>query len=215
MIQNYLNSTQGGVIRFGIDEFAITKGHVYKTIVVELDTVIILHVGDGKGYDSLKCFFLNRKHRVNIKVVTTDLSPAFISAVMQLLPHAVLAFDHFLVVKLLNGKVDEIRCDFYNQEKDLNNHKGIKGVRLLILTSYEDLGKEHDELRVKSALDINKPLVASYYLNEDLYEIWNQTDKKSALAGSTLWVEQAKAAKVPKLIKFAGILATHQYGILA
>lgn len=32
----------------GIDEFAIRKGHVYKTIVVDLETGHIIYVGDGK-----------------------------------------------------------------------------------------------------------------------------------------------------------------------
>ncbi|WP_418855571.1 transposase [Prevotella sp.] len=33
----------------GIDEFAVKKGHIYKTIVVDLDTGRILYVDDGKG----------------------------------------------------------------------------------------------------------------------------------------------------------------------
>ena len=37
------------VRRIGIDEFATSKGHVYKTIVVDLDTGRIIHVGEGKG----------------------------------------------------------------------------------------------------------------------------------------------------------------------
>jgi hypothetical protein len=40
------------VKRIGIDEFAVRKGHVYKTIVVNLDTGHIIYVGDGKGSDS-------------------------------------------------------------------------------------------------------------------------------------------------------------------
>ena len=37
------------VRRIGIDEFPTNKGHVYKTIVVDLDTGRIIHVGEGKG----------------------------------------------------------------------------------------------------------------------------------------------------------------------
>ena len=44
-------------VRFiGIDEFAVRKGHVYKTIVVDLETGHIIHVGDGKGADALDGF---------------------------------------------------------------------------------------------------------------------------------------------------------------
>ena len=41
------------VRRIGIDEFATNKGHVYKTIVVDLDTGRIIHVGEDKGKDAL------------------------------------------------------------------------------------------------------------------------------------------------------------------
>lgn len=38
-----------GVDSIGIDEFAVRKGHVYKTIVVDLKSGRILHVGQGKA----------------------------------------------------------------------------------------------------------------------------------------------------------------------
>ena len=40
-----------GIENIGIDEFAVRKGHVYKTIVVDLDSGRVLYVGDGKGAD--------------------------------------------------------------------------------------------------------------------------------------------------------------------
>ena len=64
--------------RIGIDEFATHKGHIYKTIVVDLDTGIIVHVGDGKGKDALEKFWQKvRKHKVQIEVVTSDMSAAY------------------------------------------------------------------------------------------------------------------------------------------
>ncbi|MBR3080399.1 MAG: transposase [Prevotella sp.] len=38
----------------GIDEFAVRKGHVYKTIVADLLTGQVVYVGDGKGADALE-----------------------------------------------------------------------------------------------------------------------------------------------------------------
>ena len=43
-----------GVENIGIDEFAVKKGHIYKTIVVDLNTGRILYVGEGKGADALE-----------------------------------------------------------------------------------------------------------------------------------------------------------------
>lgn len=36
-----------------IDEFAVCKGHVYKTIVADLLTEQVVYVGDGEGTDAL------------------------------------------------------------------------------------------------------------------------------------------------------------------
>lgn len=46
-----------GVDCIGIDEFAVKKGRIYKTIVVYLRTGRIIYVGDGKGADSLDRFW--------------------------------------------------------------------------------------------------------------------------------------------------------------
>ena len=42
-----------GLRYIGIDEFAVAKGHIYMTIVVDLDTERIVYVGEGKGADAL------------------------------------------------------------------------------------------------------------------------------------------------------------------
>ena len=51
--RHYSPPSLEGVENIGIDEFAVRKGHVYKTIVVDLDSGRVLYVGDGKGADAL------------------------------------------------------------------------------------------------------------------------------------------------------------------
>ena len=51
--RHYSPPSLEGVENIGIDEFAVRKGHVYKTIVVDLDSGMVLYVGDGKGADAL------------------------------------------------------------------------------------------------------------------------------------------------------------------
>ena len=46
---HYAPPSLEGVDSIGIDEFAVRKGHVYKTIVVDLKSGRILHVGQGKA----------------------------------------------------------------------------------------------------------------------------------------------------------------------
>ena len=91
----YGNPDIRNVKSIGIDEFAVRKGHVYKTIVVDLETGRIIYVGDGKGADALKGFWRKVDHYgVVIEHIATDLSKAFIASVMEHAPLAVHVFDH-------------------------------------------------------------------------------------------------------------------------
>lgn len=119
-----------GVDSIGIDEFAVRKGHTYKTIVGDLKTGRIIYVGDGKSEEALAEFWKKvKKKGVRIKYVTTDMSPAFINSVKNNAPETTLIFDHFHVIKLMNNKLDEIRRDLVNTEADEKKKKIIKGTR--------------------------------------------------------------------------------------
>lgn len=200
----------------GIDEFAVAKGHVYKTIVVNLLTGQVVYIGDGKGADSLDVFWKKlKKSNVLIKAVATDLSPAFVSAVMKNIPEATLVFDHFHVVKLMNETLDKIRRSVYRDEKDLNKRKVLKGTRWLLLCNGKDIFDKQFKSRLDNALKLNEPLMKAYYLKESLKEIWTQVNKEQAIKELNAWIEQAYQAKIPKLTTFANTLKAHKCGILA
>ena len=80
---HYVPPSLEGVDSIGIDEFAVRKGHVYKTIVVDLKSGRILHVGQGTAANALAGFWKRvRRKKLNIKYIATDLSAAFISSVL-------------------------------------------------------------------------------------------------------------------------------------
>lgn len=45
----------------GIDEFAVSKCHIYKTIVVNLLTAQVVYIGDGKDFNALEDFWKELK----------------------------------------------------------------------------------------------------------------------------------------------------------
>ena len=145
---HYSPSSLDVVECIGIDEFAVKKGHIYKTIVVDLLSGRILYVGEGKGIEALGDFWKKvRRKNISIKYVATDLSVAFISSVLDNCPNAIHVFDHFHVVKLMNDKLDDIRRMLYNMEKDINKRKVLKGTRYLLLGNGADIydTKKQDE----------------------------------------------------------------------
>lgn len=200
----------------GIDEFASAKGHVYKTIVVNLQNGQVVYVGDGKGISSLIGFWKKvKKAGCNIKAVATDLSAAFIASVMENAPGATLVFDHFHVVKLMNDTLDKIRRSVYNEEKDLNKRKVLKGTRWLLLCNGKDIFDYSFKNRLENALKMNEPLMKAYYLKESLKEIWCQVNKEAAEEVLDDWLKQAYDAKISQLTTFANTLKAHKWGILA
>lgn len=205
-----------GVECIGIDEFAVKKGHIYKTIVVDLRTGRIIYVGDGKGADSLDRFWKKvRKKDLEIRYVATDLSTAFISSVSENCPKAVHVFDHFHVIKLMNDKLDEIRRVQYNMEKNVNKRKVLKGTRYLLLKNGADICDKEYKTRLENALAMNRPLSEGYYLKEQLREIWMQPDRKEAELVLLDWVNQTRESKVPQLMKMASTVMAYRTGILA
>ena len=192
------------------------KGHVYKTIVVDLDIGRIIYVGDGKGADALRKFWLKVDHYgVVIEHIATDLSKAFIASVMVNAPAAVHVFDHFHVVKLMNDAIDKLRARMYHEEKDLNRRKVIKGLRWLLLCNGDDIYDNKHKERLDNALAMNRPLAQAYYLKESMKEIWDQVDKATASIIIDDWIRQANSTKVPLIQKVANTIAMYKYGILA
>ena len=204
--------------KIAIDEISIGKGHQYITIVMDLDSGRIFHVGKGKGADALTDFWVKLKRaRAKIKAVGIDMSPAYISAVVNNLPGADIVFDRFHVVKLFNEKLSDFRRSLFNhlagkpEEQEL-----IKGTRWLLLKNPENLQKGRDEdKRLKEALELNQPLATAYYLKEELRQIWNQQDKETGNKIIQNWIELANASKIPMLMKFTKTLGSHKSGILS
>lgn len=204
------------VKRIGIDEFAVRKGHVYKTIVVDLDTGRIIYVGDGKGADSLTDFWKQVKDQgAQLTAISSDLSPAYINAVSENAPSAIHVFDHFHVVKLMNDAVDEVRRCAWREEKDLNKRKIIKGTRWLLLQNGIDVMDDRHRTRLDNALALNKPLATAYYLKESLRLIWQQETKEKAEAVLDDWVKQARDSGLKPLVKLSNSLMAYRTGILA
>lgn len=203
--------------RIAIDEISTAKGHRYLTIVMDLDSGAVVHVGKGKGGDALTDFWKRLRYsHAKIEAVAIDMSPAYIDAVLTHLPGAALVFDRFHVIKLYNDKLSELRRAMYHELKDTMHKEVLKGVRWLLLKRPENLNPARKEpQRLQEALRLNQPLAIAYYLKEDLNEIWEQEDQEAAQALLLEWIAYAEATGIGMLKKFAQTLRVHAWQILA
>jgi transposase len=202
--------------QIAIDEIAIGKGHHYLTVVLNLVSGAVVFVGDGKGVEALEIFWKRlRRARAKVQAVATDMSSAYIRAVRQNLPKAVLVFDHFHVIKLFNEKLSAFRRQLYHQATSDRERRILKGTRWLLLKNPENLDEGRNELdRLLAALRLNQPLASAYYLKEDLRQIWSQPNKRTARRVLRDWVARARASGIRMLVKFADTLEEHQEGVL-
>ena len=105
-----------GVRRIGIDEVHVFHeergGRQFITVVRDLDTGRVLNVSRGKGEDALK-MFASRLRRsgvaAEIECVAMDMANAFANFAEHNLPNALIVFDHFHVVKMINDIINKIR----------------------------------------------------------------------------------------------------------
>ena len=203
--------------QIAIDEISTAKGHRYLTIVLDLESGAVVHVGRGKGGDALKDFWIRLRHsQAKIEAVATDMSPAYIDAVLTHLPKATLVFDRFHVTKLYNNKLSDLRRALYHQLTDTMEKNVLKGVRWLLLKRPENLDRTRNEpQRLAEALRLNEPLAMAYYLKEELQQVWEQDDQKTAQGLLLEWITYAEASGVRMLKDFAKTLRFHATGILA
>lgn len=203
--------------QIAIDEISIGKGHRYVTVVLDLDSGAIVHVGDGKGGGALKPFWKRLKaSRARIEAVATDMSPAYIQAVIENLPDAALVFDRFHVVKLFNDRLSDFRRELYREAAEGLAKDVLKGTRWLLLMNPENLNEQRNEReRLELALSLNQPLATAYYLKEDLRQFWEQPSRTAAVWFLKDWCDRARASGIRFLQKFANTLEGHRSGLLA
>ena len=94
----------------GIDEIYLGKKWKYKTIVIDLESGAVLYIGKGRGVDSLDGFQRKlRSSKCAISTVAVDMGPAYTKWARDNLSGAVIVYDHFHVIKLMNEKLDLVR----------------------------------------------------------------------------------------------------------
>lgn len=189
----------------------------YLTIVYDLKAGRVVYVGHGKGGDALQTFWRRlRRSKAKIEAVATDLSPAFIAAVLENLPNAVVVYDHFHIVKLFNDKLSLLRRTLFHQLTEKEDKKLLKGTRWLLLKNPENLNADRDEpRRLQEALALNEPLAIAYYLKEDLRQLWSFPTKEQAAEFFEGWLQRAWSTGIKPIITIANTLAARRSGILA
>ena len=191
-----------------IDEVYLGRKRKYITIVIDLETGRVIHVGKGKGKDALKGFWGRLKRsKANIKAVATDMASGYMAAVTEHLPGADLVLDHFHLVKWFNDKLSLLRRQMY-READIFGKEVLKGSRYLLLKAPENLKSNPDKTkderaRLQAALELNLPLATAYYMKERLRLLFSCPDMQQAKKELNAWINEAASSRITILVDAA------------
>lgn len=144
-----------------------------------------------------------------------DRSGAYFAAVLEKLPGAVIVFDRFHIIPLMNQRRDDLRREMV-REAEGSMKLGIKGTRYLLLTRATNL-EENQLPKLERALKLNEPLFQGWYLKEvkeELSLLWEQPSYAQMNRFLSQWGDQANQTSVRQLHKMAKTLQTHRRGIL-
>jgi transposase len=203
------------VRQIAIDEIYLGRTRKYITLVMDMESGRIIWVGEGRGGEALREFW--RRFKLSggrLQAVAMDMSGAYAASVRAHAPHAILTFDRFHVMKLMNERLDDLRRELARDAQDRAAKEAIKGLRWLLLHRRDNLEKDAAR-RLQRSLDINRPLHCAYLLKEELGELWQQSDGRKAWAFLREWSAKAKASGIRQLIAMAKTLCRHAKGILS
>ena len=199
------------VKQIGIDETSSRKGHNYVTVTVDCQAQRVIHVAEGKNSEVIGQMKQELQSRglqaENITDVCMDMSPAFISGVVEHFPKAAITFDRFHLKKLLNEAFDKVR-QLERKENEL-----LKGHKYTFLKSYEKLsGKKQSELN--TLLYMYPKLGEAYRLKVMFDDFWEIDDIEEAQGYLAFWCDLVNESKIFPLIEFAKTVKAYWSGII-
>lgn len=199
--QKYQSVSLAAVRYIAIDEVYLGRKRKFITIVMDLETGQVIHVGKGKGKDALNGLWKRLKRcKAKIQAVATDMASGYMSVVMEKLPDADLVLDHFHLVKWFNDKLSLLRRQLYH-EADVLGKDVLKGSRYLLLKAPENLNTHIDKTkderaRLQAALELNQPLATAYYMKERLRLLFDCVDKQQAEKELDAWIDEAQSSTI-------------------
>lgn len=205
------------VERIGIDETS-RRGHEYVTVVADqtcAQAARVLFVTEGKDAATVEHFKTDLEahggQAGQIRAASMDLSPAFQSGVGKEFPQAIVVFDRFHVMKLLNEAVDQVR------RQEVRSNAVLKETRYLWLTNPANLSqRQREQLAPLSAL--NLATATAYQMKLNFQELWSLTDREAAAAFLDRWYRWVMGndspAPLAPMQKVARTIRTHAAGIL-
>jgi transposase len=167
----------------GLDEFAIKKGQVYDTAVVDLGRKRIMGVVSGHRQEEVATFFSSMPNPDQAKVVVMDMHAPFRQAVDLCLPQAKIVVDKFHVLMHIHRALDQVRTSLQPQQ---GKRGELLRARYLLLKAAERLTTAQQG-QLRELLACYPLLRRAWVLKEEFRAWYHCPTRGQAETSLTLW----------------------------
>lgn len=202
----------------GLDEVALKKGHNDYVVIVTARlsdaSLKVLAVLPDREKDTVKAFLRgipSRLHRT-IHTVCTDMWPAYLNAVKEVLGQAVVVVDRYHVAKKYRGCADTWRKQELKRlkaELPEAEYKSLKGVMWPFRKNKADLGQGEIEL-LDRLFSYSPSLKLAYDFREELTAIFERNlTKGEATQALETWCKDVQTSQLACFDPFLTTLQTY------
>ena len=206
-----LRRTNEPISKVGVDEKSFRKGHVYASILNDLDNNRVWDLVEGRTKQNAKELFetLSEEQRAGVEAVAMDMWAAFENAATELMPHADIVHDKFHVSAHLNKAVDEVRKEEH-RELMSKGDETLKKTKFLWLRNIPDLRCEPSFQELYNA---NLKTSRAWRFKESFAAFWDYIYQAPAEKFFNDWHRAVKRSKLEPLKKIADMLANRLWGL--
>ena len=199
------------ISKVGVDEKSFRKGHVYASILNDLDNNRVWDLVEGRTKQHAKELFetLSEEQRAGVEAVAMDMWAAFENAATELMPHADIVHDKFHVSAHLNKAVDEVRKEEH-RELMSKGDETLKKTKFLWLRNIPDLRCEPSFQELYNA---NLKTSRAWRFKESFAAFWDYIYQAPAEKFFNDWHRAVKRSKLEPLKKIADMLANRLWGL--
>ena len=218
MLDLYVSSARfdedfSDVSAVGMDETSVAKGHQYISLFVDMKQRKTIYITEGKGSKTVEEFaeFLTAHNATpkQIKDVSCDMSPAFIKGVKERLPNAMITFDKFHILKIINEAVDAVR------REEAKTNPLLKNTRYIFLKNHDNLTnwqrQKKEELQVS---ELNILSMEAMRMRETFQQIYASVTTKEFVKNLCEWIRWIRKSSLEPMKKLAKTICKHFKGIV-
>lgn len=200
----------------GVDEKRYRRGHVYLTVVSDLDSGAVLEVVDEHCTESLAAFYraLSSAQMQAIEAVAMDMHAPYIKATEQCVPDGrdKIVFDRFHVMSQANGAMERVRVSEY-QQSGAADRNILSGARQMLLWARENQPAKYAD-RFTQLRRQTLRTGRAWAMKEILRRLWEQPTVQAAREFFGRWHRCVRRSKLKPMIRLAHSIQRHLEGVI-